>query len=60
MKQANSYLRELYLDYVNNYLTVSLFAEHNELTEEQAKQLLDIGAALHEEYVELTNGNKGI
>lgn len=31
-----------YLDFVNNYLTVSLFAEHRGLTEGQAKLLLDL------------------
>ena len=51
MKQANEYLRSLYLDYVNNYLTVERFAEHNELDFDQADVLLDIGKALHEDYV---------
>ena len=31
-----------YLDFVNNYLSVSLFAEHRGLTEGQARLLLDI------------------
>lgn len=31
-----------YLDFVNNYLTVALFAEHRGLTESQARLLLDI------------------
>ena len=31
-----------YLDFVNNYLTVSLFAEHRGLTEGQARILLDL------------------
>ena len=31
-----------YLDFVNNYLSVSLFAEHRGLTEGQAKSLLDL------------------
>lgn len=31
-----------YLDFVNNYLTVALFAEHRGLTEGQAKLLLDL------------------
>jgi hypothetical protein len=33
----------MYLDYFNNYLTVEKFAEHNLLSVEYAKQLLDIG-----------------
>ena len=32
-----------YLDFVNNYLSVSLFAEHRGLTEGQARLLLDLG-----------------
>jgi len=51
MKQANEYLRNLYLDYVNNYLTVDRFSEHNGLDIDQADVLLDIGKALHEDYV---------
>lgn len=31
-----------YLDFVNNYLTVSLFAEHRGLTEGQARILLEL------------------
>lgn len=32
-----------YLDYVNNYLTIEKFAEHNLLTIEQAKSLIALG-----------------
>ena len=31
-----------YLDFVNNYLSVSLFAEHRGLTEGQARLLLEL------------------
>ena len=31
-----------YLDFVNNYLSVSVFAEHRGLTEGQARMLLDL------------------
>jgi hypothetical protein len=31
-----------YLDYVNNYLSVSKYAEHNGLTTDQALELLSI------------------
>ena len=31
-----------YLDFVNNYLTVALFAEHRGLTEGQARPLLGL------------------
>ena len=35
-------LIDTYLDYVNNYLTVSTYAEHNGLTTDQALELLSI------------------
>jgi hypothetical protein len=31
-----------YLDFRNNYLTVEKYAEHNGLTEEQARKLIDL------------------
>lgn len=34
---------EKYLDYLNNFLTVSAFAEHYELTENQANALIERG-----------------
>lgn len=40
-------LIDAYLDYVNNYLTVSKYAEHNGLTFEQGKALLTLGAELY-------------
>lgn len=36
----------VYLDYVNNYLTVEKFAEHNGLTKQQAEQLLRLAKAV--------------
>jgi hypothetical protein len=43
-------LREVYLDFVNNYLTLSVYAEHNGLTVEQAKALIQLGRECHESY----------
>jgi hypothetical protein len=43
----------MFLDYFNNYLTVELFAEHNELSVTEATSLIEMGRKLHEEYVEL-------
>ena len=57
MKQANEYLREIYLDYVNNYLTVDKFAEHNGIHPTDARRLLSIGQVLHEDYVKLVKGS---
>ena len=33
--------RQLYLEYVNNFLTVSSFAEHYGLTEEEANEIIN-------------------
>lgn len=40
MKQARNYLEELYLDWINNYITIDKFAEHNGITHEQATKLI--------------------
>jgi hypothetical protein len=32
-----------YLDYVNNYLTVAKFAEHRQITEEEAQTIITTG-----------------
>ena len=50
----NKILREMFLDYYNNYLTVALFAEHNGISEQDAQTLIDLGYKYHEEYVALT------
>lgn len=39
-------LHAMYLDYYCNYLTVEKFAEHNLLSVEHAKQLLEIGRTI--------------
>lgn len=41
-KPARDYLIELRLDWKNNYLSLADFAEHNGLTEEEAKTLLKL------------------
>lgn len=50
--QANEYLRELYLDWANNYLTVVGFASDHGISIPLAEKLLVIGRELHEQYVE--------
>ena len=40
MKYTNEQKKEMYLDYFNNYLTVDLFAEHNQIDREEARELL--------------------
>jgi|TARA_R110002124_G_scaffold78037_1_gene208616 hypothetical protein len=46
MRELRDVLTDYTLDYVNNYLTVEKFAEHNGLTQEQATELLLIGKKL--------------
>jgi hypothetical protein len=47
-------LLEIYLDWVNNYLTLSVYAEKNGLTEAEADTLLDLGKAIYDRNVEVT------
>lgn len=42
-RQACEVLAALYLDYVNNWLTVASFAEHNGLHKEEAEKLIKLG-----------------
>ena len=39
---ARDLLTEVWLDYFNNYITVDKYADHNGLTVEHAKALLDL------------------
>jgi len=43
--------KKAFLNYFNNYLTVAKFAEALDITEEQAKELIDRGRNIHENYV---------
>jgi len=52
-KTANQVLRELFLDYFNNYLTIEKFAEHNNINVEVAQTVINAGRELHEDYVEM-------
>lgn len=45
------YLIDMYLDYINNWLTIEKFSEFYELTSEDAKKILELGKKYHEEYV---------
>lgn len=46
---AYKYLADLYLDWLNNYLTLSLFADHNGISKEEATILIDMGRNFHEQ-----------
>lgn len=49
------YLINLYLDYVNNWLTLDKFAEFHEITRGEAHIIIEIGKKYHEEYVRIIN-----
>jgi hypothetical protein len=46
------YLADLYLDWVNNFLTIEKFSEYYGLDEDDAKALLEIAKKSHEQRVE--------
>lgn len=52
IKYLRDYLADVYLDWVNNFLTLERFAEYYGLDESDAKQLLAIAKKSHEQRVE--------
>ena len=46
------YLADLYLNWVNNFLTIEVFAEYYGLDEEDARDLLKLAKKSHEQRVE--------
>lgn len=44
-------LQNTYLDWFNNYLTIEVFAEHNEITVKEAKIIIELGEQIHEKLV---------
>ena len=49
IKYIRDYLADIYLDWVNDFLTVERFAEYYGLDEEDAKQLLKLSKKCHEQ-----------
>lgn len=47
----NAVLRAKFLGYVNDYLTIEKFAEHNEISEADAVVIIELGRKYHERYV---------
>ena len=45
-------IQEAFLEYTNDYLTITTFAEHKGLTYEEAEALIRLGRKLHERIVE--------
>jgi hypothetical protein len=40
---CNQLLRHVYVEWLNNYLSVEVFAEHHEMTVEDAQALIELG-----------------
>lgn len=53
-------LADKYLDFINNYLTVEKFAEHNDISITCAKHLLEAGEIAHEDNVRFIKSLEGI
>ena len=50
---CNQLLRHVYVEWLNNYLSVELFAEHHEMTTEDAQALIDLGRKAMRHYAEM-------
>lgn len=48
LKHTLNNLQAIYLDFVNNHLTVTAFADHNHLNDHTAQSLIDAGRDAHE------------
>jgi len=46
------YLADLYLDWINNFLTVEVFAEYYGLDDDDARDLLKLAKKTHEQRVD--------
>ena len=46
---AHNFLQDMYLDWVNNFLTVERFAEYYRITPPQAIAIIELGRKAHEE-----------
>ena len=49
-------LREVYLDWVNNYCSVAAFADDHGLTYEQALKVIELGRDCRETYLKMMKG----
>lgn len=49
MKPLREILKEYYLEYVNNYLTVDEFAEHNGICRDHALEIIAMGHVINNE-----------
>lgn len=54
---ANAALRALYLEYVNNYLSIEIFAADHMISVDDAKTLLNMGRKYQNEYAAMFKSN---
>jgi hypothetical protein len=52
-------LADLYLDWVNNFLTIEVFAEYYGLSDSDAKELLVLAKKCHEQRLDFINDTQG-
>lgn len=45
--EAGDHFQSLYLEWVNDFITITEFAESHNLTEKQARQQIEIGRKIH-------------
>jgi hypothetical protein len=51
----NKFFKDMYLDYVNNYATIEVFAEHNGWSVDEAKAIVDLGREKHTQHTVLVS-----
>lgn len=52
----NSKLKEMYLDYVNNFITVDKFGCHYDLKYTDALHVINLGKSIHETDIQMSEG----
>lgn len=55
---SNSKLKEMYLDYVNNFITVDKFSCHYDLKYTEALHVINLGKSIHETDIQMNEGIK--
>lgn len=46
-KELNMFYEKMYLDWLNNYLTVDKFAEHNQMSKIKANEIINKGRIIN-------------
>ena len=52
----NSKLKEMYLDYVNNFITLDKFSCHYDLKYTDALHVINLGSSIHETDIQMSEG----